>query len=128
MTDLERRALLGDQQAQEECTRRGIVLPCPCCKGKAKIRGEKYYMPKVSRNVICTKCFTNSGWFETEIKAISAWNTRPAPPIGRCMECAYKEKATVNAKGYLICPASGMEITDTDFCSYFKSKGGDKNA
>lgn len=29
MTDIERRALLGDPQAQEECTRRGIVLPCP---------------------------------------------------------------------------------------------------
>lgn len=33
MTDLERRALLGDKQAQEECTRRGIVLTCPLCKG-----------------------------------------------------------------------------------------------
>lgn len=33
MTDLERRALLGDRQAQEECTRHGIVLPCPFCGG-----------------------------------------------------------------------------------------------
>lgn len=31
MTELERRALLGDRQAQEECTRLGIVLPCPFC-------------------------------------------------------------------------------------------------
>lgn len=37
MTDLERRALLGDQQAQEECTRRGIVLACPFCGGSAMI-------------------------------------------------------------------------------------------
>lgn len=28
MTDLERRALLGDKQAREECTRNDIVLPC----------------------------------------------------------------------------------------------------
>lgn len=27
MTDIEIRALLGDRQAQEECTRQGIVLP-----------------------------------------------------------------------------------------------------
>ena len=27
MDDLERRALLGDRQAQDECTRQGIALP-----------------------------------------------------------------------------------------------------
>ncbi len=27
MTGLERRALLGDRQAQEECTKPGIVIP-----------------------------------------------------------------------------------------------------
>ena len=29
MTELERRALLGDAEAQRECTEKGIVLPCP---------------------------------------------------------------------------------------------------
>ena len=38
MTDLERRALLGDKQAQEECTEKGIVLPCPFCGGKSSAR------------------------------------------------------------------------------------------
>ena len=38
--------------------------------------------------------------------------------IVRCGDCVYKENATVNKKGYLICPASGMEITDQDYCSY----------
>ena len=41
-----------------------------------------------------------------------------AVPVVRCMDCVYKERATVNKKGYLICPASGMEITDRDYCSY----------
>lgn len=36
----------------------------------------------------------------------------------RCEDCEYWKKATVNKKGYLICPASGMEITYRDFCSY----------
>ena len=35
-----------------------------------------------------------------------------------CKNCEYKEKAKVNSKGFLICPASGMEITDGDYCSY----------
>ena len=120
MTDLERRAMLGDRQAQAECTRRGIVLPCPCCKGKAKIRGEKYYIPKVSRNVICTKCFTNSGWFGTEIEAINAWNARTAAPIGRCGECA----AYIDNK----CANTGYYKSESGFCDDFKPKGGDKNA
>ena len=36
MTELERRALLGDQEAQKECTEQGIVLPCPFC-GEANV-------------------------------------------------------------------------------------------
>lgn len=66
MTDLERRALLGDQQAQEECTRRGIMLPCPHCKGNGKVsfkdyrfvgqnfRGDKKLVYRIQ--VICNKC------------------------------------------------------------------------
>lgn len=52
------------------------LKPCPFCGGKAKIRGEKYWRPRVSRNVICTKCFSNSGWFDTEEEAAEAWNRR----------------------------------------------------
>lgn len=136
MTDLERRALLGDRQAQEECTRLGIVLGCPCCKGKA-LEGkdcddEGYYWWPV---IYCESCFLEVSGDEVigsknavvtdELR--SRWNTRPAPTIGRCKDCANKEKATVNAKGFLICPASGMEITDDDFCSYFEPKGENEN-
>ena len=34
MTDLERRALLGDAKSQRECTENGIALACPKCYGK----------------------------------------------------------------------------------------------
>lgn len=40
--------------------------------------------------------------------------------IGHCKTCEYKKNAYVNEKGFLICPASGMEITDDDFCSYYE--------
>lgn len=36
----------------------------------------------------------------------------------RCKDCINMKEATVNKKGFLICPASGMEITEFDFCSY----------
>ena len=35
-----------------------------------------------------------------------------------CKECRYMQEAKVNKKGFSICPASGMEIADDDFCSY----------
>lgn len=38
--------------------------------------------------------------------------------VVRCKDCVYFVEAKVNSKGFRICPASGMEITDTDFCSY----------
>lgn len=42
----------------------------------------------------------------------------PGFDLVRCKECKYWDKATVNKKGFLICPASGMEIMAKDFCSY----------
>ena len=39
-------------------------------------------------------------------------------PVVRCKDCTYYEEAKVNELGFLICRASGMEITDEDFCSY----------
>jgi hypothetical protein len=59
---------------------------------------------------------------------VRAWETAQnmptidAVPVVRCGECRYRQKAKVNRKGFLICPASGMEITDDDFCSYGERK------
>lgn len=66
MTDLERRALMGDRQAQEECTEKGIVLACPWCGWNGKVsfkdhrfcgqnyRGSKKIVYRIQ--VICNKC------------------------------------------------------------------------
>lgn len=37
--------------------------------------------------------------------------------VVRCKDCEHFEEAKVNAKGFLICPQSGMEIDGQDFCS-----------
>lgn len=39
-------------------------------------------------------------------------------PVIRCKDCYYRKRAKDNDKGYLICPASGMEITERDYCSW----------
>ena len=42
----------------------------------------------------------------------------------RCKDCEYRDKTKVNKKGFEVCVASGMDITDNDFCSLAKMKGG----
>ena len=52
-------AMLGNKDAAKRLTDAGVLVPCPMC-----------------RDVICMKCFTNSGWYKTEHEARLAWNTR----------------------------------------------------
>lgn len=128
MTNLERSALLGDRKAQEECTEKGIVLPCMRCGNKwTQVRYMGWGRPSAFQTGYrgeCVRCHIITAAYQTKKEALADWNTRSALPIGRCRDCATKEKATVNAKGFLVCPASGMEITDADFCSYFEPKEG----
>jgi len=44
-----------------------------------------------------------------------------AVPVVRCKDCVYKASAEV-IDGFLICPASRMEICDDDFCSHGERK------
>ena len=113
-----RRALLGDKQAQKECTAKGIVLPCPLCGSKATIQQD--ITGKESYHVVCNNvkdmCNLISGlttWGESEENALKAWNTRPAPPIGRCGEC----------KNWNEGDCYRQELTEADdFCSYFEPR------
>ena len=44
--------------------------------------------------------------------------TIDAVEVVRYKDCMYWERRLVNAKGFAICAASGMDITADDFCSY----------
>ena len=114
MTDLERRALLGDRQAQEECTEKGIMLPCPFCGGNA-IRTS----PPVnySYRVACKACRANTGGCKTQTEADAAWNTRFTLPIGRCGECKH-QGGNVSGNPNELC----INMKPDDFCSYFELK------
>lgn len=91
--ELIRKALLGDKQAQKECTEKGIVLPCPICGGEIKIKQcdwDMFYP-------YCNGCkFTFNFLFDSKKDAIEVVNDRPAPPIGRCGECKYGRKFSEN--------------------------------
>lgn len=73
--DLERRAMLGDRQAQEECSRQGIALPCPLCGKQVRrsVSGMLFY---------CSECHCNTTFHSDAVskeEALSLWNRRPAP-------------------------------------------------
>lgn len=141
MSDLERRALLGDRKAQEECTRQGILLPCPLCGARAAYWTRSSSMRDNIRGwefgIECVKCstklpksnyrisvdFTQDGGIrvcsDERESALRNWNTRPAPPVGRCGECA----AYIDSK----CANTGYYKSETGFCDDFAPKEGQEN-
>lgn len=56
--------------------------------------------------------------FEDCVSELMAISAADVAEVVRCKDCRYYPTAKVNEKGFLICPASGMEITETDYCSY----------
>lgn len=89
MTDLIRRALLGDREAQKECTKQGIVLPCPFCGGERTV-----VINAPEDWVKCRDCGAGGPMKVGTVSARIAWNTRQGPPIGRCETCSYWIKKT----------------------------------
>lgn len=39
-------------------------------------------------------------------------------PVVRCKDCVHFEDAQVNAKGFLICPNTGMDIWEECYCAH----------
>ena len=143
MTDIERRALLGDRKAQEECTRNEIVRPCPFCGGPVTVKSQKVQYGLSGTIISCKKCLvqlyssderavpTHDGVRNTPIEkhkeiGISRWNTRQIPPIGRCGECKHRSKHDPTVCNH---PVTGIfdMLTPEDFCSYFEPKDGEED-
>lgn len=122
MGNLVRKALMGNKQAQEECTAEGIVLPCPFCGGnkikKPYVCGDHF--------IECSSCHSASNIVSSRKQALKLWNTRPAPSIGRCEECEFYTVLR-HCKVHSQEPdqyGSGtyVEMLPDDFCSYFEPK------
>ena len=121
--ELIRRALLGSREAQQECTEKGIVLPCWRCGGESEIQ-ELHTGGKPIYAVTCKKtyCGAYGCACSTQQKAIEYWNTRPAPPVGRCKDCRWYEYGKA---WYPYCnhpDGLANSVKTTDFCSYFEPK------
>lgn len=121
--ELIRRALMGDQDAQKQCTEKEIVLPCWRCGGESEIQ-ELHTGGKPIYAVTCKKtyCGAYGCAHSTQQKAIEYWNTRPAPPVGRCRDCRWYEYGKA---WYPYCnhpDGLANSVKTTDFCSYFEPK------
>lgn len=141
MTELERKALLGDKESQEKCTQQGIILKCPCCgMSVAKIDtvANVEYIDRDNINfeimskqfvVVCDYlaggcglCVGGSHY--NKESALRAWNNRTTPPIGRCKECKhFKNYECTN--DYISTDNEGgasysLNFYVNDYCSYFE--------
>lgn len=123
--DLERRALLGDRQAQEECTAKQILLPCPFCGCRMRLlEGDSYFG---SHLVKCVWCGAGTREVGNKYVAIYLANRRPAPPIGRCKDCVHSSPRSVmggKTKG-IVCkvdPYLVHEVNPNGHCDCFKEK------
>ena len=119
MTDLERRALLGDREAQKKCTEKGIVLPCPLCgKQPGPIRHVSNN-PILKPYAVCCGGENCRSYVmgDTPEKAIQNWNARPALPIGRCGTCKRRHLRS----GRNFCEINGI-MQDDDYCSYYEPR------
>lgn len=127
MNDLERRALLGDQKAQEECTRRGIVLPCPFCGGTGIEYGVCGRDIKSPCYIKCESCSCEIVINERKM-VIAIWNTRHTPPIGRCASCACWDENTCECAAAADIEVAYHRYTEPDFfCGDYEPKGGEEN-
>lgn len=118
--ELIRRALLGSREAQKQCTEAGIVLPCWRCGGESEIQ-ELHTGGKPIYAVTCKKtyCGAYGCACSTQQKAIEYWNTRPAPPVGRCRDC-FQYHSEGPGVGY--CSLDDQGRAETNFCSEFEPK------
>lgn len=123
MTDLVRRAQLGDREAQEECTRQGIVLPCPFCGGMAGV-GMMFTGIAVAKCPKCRAIISFRG-AEDKDKFLAAWNARQAPPIVRCEKCKhwYKEHCAHGPS-----PCCTLQTPADYYCPYGEPKETDHEA
>ena len=118
-----------NRQAQEECTKLGIVIPCWKCCGKAEVN-ELHTGGKPLYAVACQKhyCGAYGAGSSSIQKAIEFWNTRPAPPIGRCGECEWWDKNTHECWCAADIEIAYHKYTEPDyFCGDFAPKEGEEN-
>lgn len=97
LKELIHRALLGDEQAQQACTDKGIALTCPFCQGEAIL--EYDVAAPFEYDVVCGDCGIMKGISEDKNVAIREWNTRPAAVV---MARDFTTRTSVRVRRYAV--------------------------
>lgn len=135
MTELERRALMGDPAAQQECTEKGIVLSCPKCFKPVKVNGPEdwkptFYDPDSGGDPYGFYCECGLA-FETDHyefkEALAEWNTRTAPPIGLCLDCKKQSFNENTGNTWCTLKKPRRKVSPLGFCSEFEPKEREEN-
>lgn len=141
MTELERRAMMGDKQAQRDCTTKGIILPCLKCHGEVKISSVGQNGNRLEMGFRCNRCGLELVYGQYLLKGgmdilatenptpLAQWNDRPEPPIGKCKDCIHYEFGVclqIYEDGN-VSADSWQKRKHDDFCSYFEPRTSDKN-
>lgn len=134
ISNIERLALLGNLNAQRECTKKRIMLPCPLCRRRVRYyfspkheegtKGDILVIPDKSY-VRCVCGYSVSGYGADA--AIEIHNKRPRPPVGSCYDCSHYfqcECLKIYDDGNCSTDAR-QERKPEDFCSYFKPRNGE---
>lgn len=128
MTELERKALLGDQEAQKECTEKRIAIPCPCCGCEERdmiglsVSHDQYYYSCESCGCNGPIVYDNANCDYPEYEALAAWNRRPAPPIGRCGKCKHISYDEEYGNRWCNLNIGSRIVRENDYCRYFEPK------
>lgn len=73
-----RAALLGDHEAAERLTERGVLLPCQHGSKATMLNTGNIWTTTYYRVIAANSCCMQARLFETEHDARLAWNTRAA--------------------------------------------------
>lgn len=112
--ELIKRALLGDKQAQKECTEKGIVLPCPFCGSimEFQVQDGELGKPEIIVSHPNNECLLSKLDVTYDNKdGLKKWNTR-APAIYFCEHCPYWKTP------YCYCSDKNIIPSPFDFCSF----------
>ena len=78
-----KRALLGDHEAAKRLTDAGVLVPCPMCKGEARLNTWRLEAERKNPAVVkCSKCGLETRVYDRIKEARLAWNTR-APILSK---------------------------------------------
>ena len=127
-TELERKALLGDKEAQIECSVKLMILPCPKCFGAVSAEQVVYGQGEWRVKFRCQECglevteeqdyaFFEGKPIPTGENPLEKWNTRGLAPIGLCMDCIHLQPALTGR-----CSLTGKHMGRDEFCSRFRRR------